>query len=244
MEQIASGKNSLERYNNKTSPILSKKIKTCVSDELLLIIRYICTAMEISVVPGTYETKVISEWILNKYPQYGIMEFKTAFDMYANHELPKKDDEKHYVISTSLIGNVMNKYRIHRIKLKKALTDTDPERPKPTYDESVYESSYNSAVRYIEKHKKLPLTGHWPHIYDHFKAKGMGWYALGDKERRAAMNEFWEIVRNQLSREAVLKDHKAENAKLALRSKKLLQFECRRRYAKQELRKLIKLKTK
>lgn len=224
------------------APILSRQLKTLLRPEIGLVVKYICTITGITNVPDSYESKVLVDFMLAKYSNYGIMEFKTAFDMYVEGKLPKRDNESHYnTVSAAFIGSVMQKYQSHRIKEKRKIENEIHEPPeKPVYTAETYENAYNYAVGYITKHNSLPIGGHYLHVYDHFKAAGLGWYRLEDKERRELKTTYMETVRKQLTAQAREQSAAGNIAKAALSNKEQFKYECRGRYIKEQLSKLIK----
>lgn len=236
--------NGLEVYKKVgQSPILSKKIKDIQKTEVGYVVKYICAVTGITKVPEGYESKVLINFIIGKYQNYGILEFKTAFDMYAEGKLPKRDGESHYnTISSAFVGNVMQKYQTHRIKQIRELEKVHTEKPTPkaTYTEQDFENAYNYAIGYISKENKLPVGGNWLHIYSHFKAQSMGWYGLEKEARVNAKGEFMDVVKKQLNSESHHKDIAAQHAQTALSNSTIFATECKMRYVKKELQKLIK----
>lgn len=234
---------SLATYQIKNqSPILSKKVKDLERSEVGKIIAYICAVTGITQSPTDYAVKVTVDFVQNNFQNYGILEFKTAFDMYVGGKLPKRDNESHYnTISAAFIGSVMNKYNTHRTKEMRKLEEqqAQQDKPKATYTAQTYENAFNYAVGYVQVNQQLPTAGQYVHVYEHFKAAGLGWYRLEVKERIEAKKEFQEKIRKQLTGEARENSTRANLSKRALNNKDLFKTECKIRYAKEQLTLLI-----
>lgn len=236
-------KNGLERHKVEGQlPVQSVKIKHLDREAVGDVVLYICAVTGITKDPGDYSAKVTLDFIINKYANYGILEFKTAFDMYVQGKLPKRDNESHFnTISASFIGSVMAKYQTHRIiEMRELEKDNDKPKPKPIHTPETFEAAYNYAVGYIHKENKLPIGGHYVHVYEHFKVSGLGWYGIGKESRIEAKNAFKEIVRGQLKTTARLRNAEGSRARMIMGNKAALDSQCKIKYAKQELNKLIK----